>query len=102
MTTVYQILLKELKDLLDDQFKEFKFQVRECVQADGGFPVIPSSELANADRPKMVELMVQHYKDQAVVVTQAALKEIGRNDLVENLNRARNAGPMQLDHANLQ
>lgn len=102
MATVYQTLLRELKDLVDDQFREFKFHVRECVRADGNFPVIPTSDLDKADRPKMAELIIQNYKDQAVVVTQAALREIGRNDLVENLERARNAGPMQLDHGNLK
>lgn len=84
MTTLREALLNTLQDLSEEQFKLFKFYVKE----DGvleGCSRIPEAKVEKADRVDMVELMVQQYHDRAQRVTLNVLEKIKRNDLVERL-----------------
>lgn len=75
-------LWKTLQDLNKDEFKSFKWFLREEVLE--GFPGIPVAQLdEEANRETTVDLMVQKYLDHgAVKVTIKVLEEIGRNDLM--------------------
>ncbi|XP_023270614.1 E3 ubiquitin-protein ligase TRIM21-like [Seriola lalandi dorsalis] len=82
MATLREELLNILLDLNEDQFKRFKFYLRD----DG----IPLADLEKADRPDTVELMINKYRDRgALKVTSEVLQKISRNDLVERLQNFR-------------
>ncbi|XP_056224229.1 uncharacterized protein LOC130163832 [Seriola aureovittata] len=82
MATLREELLNILLDLNEDQFKLFKFHLRD----DG----IPLADLEKADRPDTVELMINKYLDRgALKVTLKVLQKISRNDLVERLQNFR-------------
>uniref|UniRef100_A0A3B4UQZ2 Pyrin domain-containing protein n=1 Tax=Seriola dumerili TaxID=41447 RepID=A0A3B4UQZ2_SERDU len=74
MATLREELLNILLDLSEDQFKLFKFHLR-----DNG---IPRANLEKADRLDTVELMINKYPDRgALELTLMILKKISRNDL---------------------
>ncbi|XP_022605197.1 zinc-binding protein A33-like isoform X2 [Seriola dumerili] len=82
MATLREELLNILLDLSEDQFKLFKFHLR-----DNG---IPRANLEKADRLDTVELMINKYPDRgALELTLMILKKISRNDLVERLQNFR-------------
>ncbi|XP_054474949.1 NLR family CARD domain-containing protein 3-like [Anoplopoma fimbria] len=85
-----EIPKKVFLDILDDlgkkEFKRFKWslQQREVLK---GFQTIPKSRLEGVDQVDTVDEMVRTYSINTVEVTLIVLKEIKRNDLVENLSK---------------
>ncbi|XP_053194933.1 NACHT, LRR and PYD domains-containing protein 12-like [Scomber japonicus] len=78
-------LLNFLEDLKVDEFKEFKWYLKNLTVDD--IPPIKESKLEEAERRDAVDLMVQKYKSSgAVEVMKSILKKINRNDLVEELS----------------
>ena len=78
-------LLNLLEDLKVDEFKEFKWYLKNETVDD--IPPIKESKLEEAERQDAVDLMVQKYKSSgAVEVMKSILKKINRNDLVEELS----------------
>ncbi|KAK9535763.1 hypothetical protein VZT92_008123 [Zoarces viviparus] len=78
-------LLKTLKDLKEDEFKDFCWYLKEH-----GFmkpyPAIKESKLENANRLETVDLMVKTFERHgALDVTRKVLQEIPRNDLLQRL-----------------
>ncbi|XP_078027620.1 uncharacterized protein LOC144464477 isoform X4 [Epinephelus lanceolatus] len=69
-------LFKMLKELTDEEFKEFKWYLLR----------ISKSQRQNTDRVDLVNLMLQTYTQESVEVAKDILKEIGRNDLVQLLS----------------
>ncbi|XP_078027607.1 uncharacterized protein LOC117265273 isoform X2 [Epinephelus lanceolatus] len=69
-------LFKMLKELTDEEFKEFKWYLLR----------ISKSQQQNTDRVDLVDLMLQTYTQESVEVAKDILKEIGRNDLVQLLS----------------
>ncbi|XP_033975903.1 NACHT, LRR and PYD domains-containing protein 4-like [Trematomus bernacchii] len=80
-----KFLLKTLKALKEEEFKEFKWHLQEEVLE---LPGIPKSELEKADRMETVDLMRTHYGRHDIKVTREVLKEIPRNDLLEALSES--------------
>ncbi|CAI5660094.1 unnamed protein product [Oreochromis niloticus] len=85
MKTPKEILLGTLEDLGRDDFKKFKWHLKNngCVE---GLPAIPESKLENAERTDIVDLMFDAYSINTFEVTKNLLGSINRNDLLENLN----------------
>ncbi|XP_068433905.1 NACHT, LRR and PYD domains-containing protein 12-like [Clinocottus analis] len=78
-------LLATLDHLEDEEFKRFKWFLQHA-DVLGGFPVIPKSQLRNADRLDTVDEIMETYDKNAVEVTIKVLKEIQKNDLVQRLS----------------
>lgn len=79
-------LLEVLDDLSEDDFERFKFDLKHSC-------AIPGSKLHKARTWETVDLMVQKYElHGAVEVTKKILKNISRNDLVEQLSWTRAEG----------
>ncbi|XP_062280882.1 NACHT, LRR and PYD domains-containing protein 12-like, partial [Scomber scombrus] len=77
-------LLNILDDLRDDEFRNFKWYLREKV---GNIKPIKVNLLSKAERRDVVDLMVQKYElAGAVEVLESILKRISRNDLVSELS----------------
>ncbi|XP_039871053.1 uncharacterized protein LOC120723589 [Simochromis diagramma] len=85
MTTPKEILLGTLKDLGRDDFEEFKWHLKNG--SVEGLPAIPESELENAQRTNIVDLMFDTYSINTFEVAKNLLGRINRNDLLENLNK---------------
>lgn len=85
MTTPKEILLGTLKDLGRDDFEEFKWHLKNG--SVEGLPAIPESELENAERTNIVDLMFDTYSINTFEVTKNLLGRLNRNDLLENLNK---------------
>ncbi|KAL7393404.1 hypothetical protein ABVT39_010347 [Epinephelus coioides] len=79
-------LFKMLKELTDEEFKEFKWYLLR----------ISKCQRQNTDRVHLVDLMLQTYTQESVEVAKDILKEIGRNDLVQLLSDT-SSGPGDLD-----
>ncbi|KAM9363823.1 protein NLRC3-like [Symphorus nematophorus] len=78
-------LLKTLKDLTDDEFKEFKWHLKQPGILEDN-KTIKVSELEKADRQDTVDLMVNTCGlHGALKVTRKVLEKIPRNDLVQSL-----------------
>ncbi|XP_042258993.1 NACHT, LRR and PYD domains-containing protein 12-like [Thunnus maccoyii] len=85
-------LLKTLEDLIEDEFKKFKWFLKEDDVLEG-FKGIPRAQLEKAGREDTVDLMVQKYQDPgALQVTNEILEKINRNDLVQRLQNS-SSGP---------
>ncbi|XP_049901709.1 NACHT, LRR and PYD domains-containing protein 1 homolog [Epinephelus moara] len=69
-------LFKMLKELTDEEFKEFKWYLLR----------ISKSQRQNTDRVDLVDMMLQTYTQESVEVAKDILKEIGRNYLVQLLS----------------
>ncbi|MED6259282.1 hypothetical protein ATANTOWER_020223, partial [Ataeniobius toweri] len=81
-------LFNILKDLKDENFKNFKWYL-EDESLDSSSP-IQKAELENADRQDVVELVVHRFGcEGALKVTEKVLKDIGMNNLVEELQNPR-------------
>ncbi|XP_034752940.1 uncharacterized protein LOC117959771 [Etheostoma cragini] len=78
-------LLETLKDLTDEEFKEFKWYLQNP-DILVGLPAIPKNQLENTDRPDTVDKITQAFSHQSVEVVKKVLKKIPRNDLVEKLS----------------
>lgn len=78
------MVLRALKDLGDNELKEFKWYLQKP-ETLGGFPIIPKSKIDKADRTDMVDQMLQTYCESTLQVTKKILKKLDRNDLVQGL-----------------
>ncbi|XP_036795890.1 uncharacterized protein LOC110485388 isoform X1 [Oncorhynchus mykiss] len=77
------LLLTSLQELTEDQLKKFQSSGRIF-----GIPHIPESKLDNTDRQDTVDQMVESDDaEEAVVITIWILREIGRHDVAEKLER---------------
>ncbi|MED6250027.1 hypothetical protein ATANTOWER_023438, partial [Ataeniobius toweri] len=77
-------LFNILKDLTDENFRDFKWCL-EDESSDGSSP-IQKAELENAERRDVVDLVVRRFGfEGALKVTEKVLKDIGMNNLVEEL-----------------
>ncbi|XP_015260577.1 PREDICTED: NACHT, LRR and PYD domains-containing protein 3-like [Cyprinodon variegatus] len=79
-----ELVLRALKDLGDNELKEFKWYLQKP-ETLGGFPIIPKSKIDKADRTDMVDQMLQTYCESTLQVTKKILKKLDRNDLVQGL-----------------
>ncbi|XP_042255430.1 uncharacterized protein LOC121888123 [Thunnus maccoyii] len=78
-------LINLLDDLADDEFKIFKWLLKN--EKVGDIEPIKESRLSRAEREEIVDLMVQKYEFAgAVKVMKSVLKKINRNDLVMKLS----------------
>ncbi|XP_022612752.1 uncharacterized protein LOC111230336 [Seriola dumerili] len=88
---VRQVLLDAVDDLTVEDFKRFKFFLRENDILKGR-KTLRRADLEKADRLDTVDLMVQTYKrDEALEMTKDILRRINRNDLVEICSSAAEA-----------
>lgn len=92
MDTVKEVLLRELKNLQAEEFKDLKFylleygsKVQTSLNKDQSLLRISPCDLEVADRRRTVDLITQVYSSQPVQVTQEVLLKMGRNDVAENL-----------------
>lgn len=89
MTSPKEDLWSTLEDLTDDQFKRFKWFLKES-DAKNSFPAISAAQLEKADRQDAVDLMVQKYGCQgALLKSITILEKISRNDLAQHLGRGK-------------
>ncbi|XP_034054924.1 NLR family CARD domain-containing protein 3-like [Gymnodraco acuticeps] len=85
METPREVLLTTLEHLEEKDLKKFKWFLEKKVLT---FPGIPKSRLEKAaDRMDTVDLMLPYYGIHTIKVTIDVLKEIPRNDLVEELSK---------------
>nr|XP_040025526.1 NACHT, LRR and PYD domains-containing protein 6-like [Gasterosteus aculeatus aculeatus] len=85
MEKVKKEILIILKELKEEDFKEFKWHLNHPSPED--HRSIPRSDLENKDRMDTVDLMEQYYGKDSVQVAVEVLKEIQRNDLAEKLSK---------------
>uniref|UniRef100_G3N8D6 Pyrin domain-containing protein n=1 Tax=Gasterosteus aculeatus TaxID=69293 RepID=G3N8D6_GASAC len=85
MEKVKKEILIILKELKEEDFKEFKWHLNHPSPED--HRSIPRSDLENKDRMDTVDLMEQYYGKDFVQVAVEVLKEIQRNDLAEKLSQ---------------
>ncbi|KAF3703286.1 NLR family CARD domain-containing protein 3 CARD15-like protein Caterpiller protein 16.2 [Channa argus] len=83
--TPEELLLRVLKDLGDNELKEFKWYLQKSEVLER-FPIIPKSRLDKADRPDTVDQMLQTYCKNTLEVTKKVLRKLDRNDLVRILS----------------
>lgn len=76
-----ELLLRALKDLGDNELKEFKWYLQKS-DVLGSFPIIHKSQLDKADRTDTVDQMLQTYCEKTLEVTKKVLRKLHRNDLV--------------------
>ncbi|XP_070696149.1 uncharacterized protein [Pempheris klunzingeri] len=87
-------LFRILRDLNDEEFNDFKWILKK--KKVGDIEPIQESQIYNADRRRVVDLMVQRYESAlAEEVTVLILKEMERPDLVTKLMGAQGPGPAQ-------
>ncbi|XP_023266841.1 NACHT, LRR and PYD domains-containing protein 3-like [Seriola lalandi dorsalis] len=87
MVTPKEVLLGTLEDLGEEDFKKFKWYLREQGVLQG-FQAIPESRLENADRMNIVDQMFQTYCINTIKVVRMVLGKMKKNDLVENLSNS--------------
>ncbi|KAK7161036.1 hypothetical protein R3I94_003876 [Phoxinus phoxinus] len=80
MATTKTVILDALKELLKDEFKDFKWRLSNSAAS------IPRGKLENADVHDVVDLMVQHYdKSDAGKIAVRILRNIKQNELADQL-----------------
>ncbi|KAI9518864.1 hypothetical protein NQZ68_033988, partial [Dissostichus eleginoides] len=85
-------LLNTLEDLEEDEFKDFKWYLKQLDILEGD-QAIKESKLQKAEMRDTVDLMVNTYKlHGALKLTKKVLEKIPRNDLVQRLSYA-SSGP---------
>ncbi|XP_039892016.1 pyrin-like isoform X1 [Simochromis diagramma] len=90
MTSTKEALWRTLERLTAEQFKNFKWFLKEG-DMENGFPAIAEARLEGADRLDTIDLMVQKYHcPGAVQKTMKILRKINRNDLVQDLSNQSN------------
>ncbi|XP_063316835.1 E3 ubiquitin-protein ligase TRIM21-like isoform X2 [Pelmatolapia mariae] len=90
MTSTKEDLWHTLESLTAEQFKNFKWFLKE-EDVKNGFPAIAEARLEGADRQDTIDLMVQKYRcSGAVQKTMKILGKINRNDLVQDLSNKLN------------
>uniref|UniRef100_A0A3B4T908 NACHT domain-containing protein n=1 Tax=Seriola dumerili TaxID=41447 RepID=A0A3B4T908_SERDU len=87
MVTPKEVLLGTLEDLGEEDFKKFKWYLREQGVLQG-FQAIRESRLENADRMNTVDQMFQAYCINTIKVVRMVLGKMKKNDLVENLSKS--------------
>ncbi|XP_077938044.1 stonustoxin subunit beta-like [Gasterosteus aculeatus] len=84
MAKVKKDILKILKQLKEEEFKEFKWHLEnEPIPEDPR--AIPGCDLENKDRMDTVDLMERHYDTDSVEVTMKVLEEMQMNELAEKI-----------------
>ncbi|XP_024119718.2 NACHT, LRR and PYD domains-containing protein 12-like [Oryzias melastigma] len=78
----HKVLLKILKQLSEENFKEFKSYVTNEGFLEN-FPAIPPFKLENKNRVDTVTVMFQTYSVHTLKVTKIVLQDISVNDLVD-------------------
>ncbi|KAF4118088.1 caspase b-like [Onychostoma macrolepis] len=77
------VILDALQELLDAEFKEFKWHLSNSGTQDN---YIPRGRLENTNRHDVVDLMVQQYKvSDAGKIAIRVLRKIKQNDLADQL-----------------
>ncbi|MEQ2242609.1 hypothetical protein ILYODFUR_037659 [Ilyodon furcidens] len=85
--SVAELLLNTLEDLIEEDFKKFKWFL--TMQVLDGYMPIPRAHLQNADRTDTVSKMIENYKEEgALKATATILKKQRMNDLAERLLKA--------------
>ncbi|KAK7149127.1 hypothetical protein R3I94_008666 [Phoxinus phoxinus] len=88
MVSVKELLLNSLRDLGEDDLKEFQWHLEndhECIK---------KCEMENSDRLKTVDKMVECFgREEAVKITVKILKKINQNNLAEQLETNHKQGP---------
>ncbi|XP_042258996.1 NACHT, LRR and PYD domains-containing protein 12-like isoform X3 [Thunnus maccoyii] len=88
MAKLKEELLNTLEDLKEDEFKKFKWFLKEDDILEG-FKHIPVAQLEKAGREETVDLMVQKHQDHgALQLTKKVLEKISRKDLVQRLQNS--------------
>ncbi|KAI1888197.1 hypothetical protein AGOR_G00182540 [Albula goreensis] len=90
MSNVGKVLLQTLKDLVEDELKEFKFHLRQDVPEVS--PRFRRGELENTTLTDIIGQMENRYCHKTMAVTLYILKKMERNDLVEELQLAQARG----------
>ncbi|KAK1803136.1 hypothetical protein P4O66_021663 [Electrophorus voltai] len=86
MATIRVLLLNTLNDLLEEEFKSFKWQLTNGVAK--GFSSIARSKLEKAKHMDVVDLMVNQYGlSDAGKIAVRVLQNISQNNLAENLKK---------------
>ncbi|XP_069461369.1 NACHT, LRR and PYD domains-containing protein 3-like isoform X2 [Ambystoma mexicanum] len=81
------LLLAIMGELLEAEFKMFKFLLKES-QVPGAKSNIPASDLETADPMELTDLMVAHYDEKrALLITQDLLSRVPRNDLLTRFRK---------------
>lgn len=85
--SVPELLLNSLEEMLDEEFKKFKWHLTMNVLDD--YDKIPRAQLEHADRTDTVSKIIQNYKEEgAVKATVTILRKLRMNDLAERLLKA--------------
>ncbi|KAM4713684.1 NLR family CARD domain-containing protein 3-like [Anableps anableps] len=95
-----ELVLRALKDLGDNELKEFKWYLQKP-EVLGGFPIIPKSRIDKADRTDTVDQMLQTYCESTLEVTKKILRKLERNDLLRVL-AGQNGEPISEGFADCQ
>ncbi|CDQ92747.1 unnamed protein product [Oncorhynchus mykiss] len=91
MSSVAELLLATLEDLLEVDLKTFKWRLTQDVLE--GFPHIPVSQLENADRLDITNMMVETYGPEgAVKISLEILRKMNQNQLSDRLKNQYNEG----------
>uniref|UniRef100_A0A3Q2PHS2 Pyrin-like n=1 Tax=Fundulus heteroclitus TaxID=8078 RepID=A0A3Q2PHS2_FUNHE len=89
MTSLKEDLWKTLEDLTEEEFKKFKWLLKD---AGNDCYAIPAARLEKADRPDTVDLVVQRYnRVKSLRMSAQLLEKIGRNDLAQRLSNTSSA-----------
>ncbi|KTF82083.1 hypothetical protein cypCar_00042742 [Cyprinus carpio] len=85
MATTEIVILDALQELLEDEFKEFKWHLSNSGTKDNS---IPRGKLENVNRHDLVTLMVQQYGgSDAGKIAVRVLKKINQNELADELKK---------------
>lgn len=90
MSSVAELLLATLEDLLNVDLKTFKWHLTQDVLE--GFPHIPVSQLENADRLDITNKMVETYSPDGAVKISLEILKINQNQLVETVKNQYDEG----------
>ncbi|XP_077942496.1 protein NLRC3-like isoform X2 [Gasterosteus aculeatus] len=91
MEKVKKEIFKILKQLKEEDFKEFKWYLENDSSPEDPRS-IPPCDLQNADRMNTVDLMVRCYDTDSVQVAVKVLEEMQMNDLAEKLSKTNSTG----------
>uniref|UniRef100_A0AAQ4RD70 B30.2/SPRY domain-containing protein n=1 Tax=Gasterosteus aculeatus aculeatus TaxID=481459 RepID=A0AAQ4RD70_GASAC len=91
MEMVRKDILNILKELEEEDYKEFKWHLRNHSSPEDPRS-IPPCDLENADRMDTVDLMERCYDTDSVQVAMKVLEEMQKNDLAKKLSK-RNSNP---------
>ncbi|KAK5621577.1 hypothetical protein CRENBAI_000316 [Crenichthys baileyi] len=85
--SVAELLLNTLEDLIEEDFKKFKWFL--TMQVLEGYMPIPRAHLQHADRTDTVSKMIENYKEEgALNATATILKKQRMNELADRLLKA--------------